>query len=149
MRTCALLLTAFSLVTLSACGSEKATSADPVTGSPGVVSPSPTTAPATSLTVTLTRSPTSKPITWTLTCDPAGGTLPAAAKACAQLTAGSFAPVAADATCTEIYGGPERGTVTGTFQGKPVDAVFSRKNGCELDRWSKVSELFGELPRVR
>lgn len=145
MRTSALLLAAFSLVTLSACGSEKATSGDPVTGSPGAVSPS----PSTSLTIALNKSPKSQPITWTLTCDPAGGTLPAAAKACAQLTAGSFAPTPAGTACTDIYGGPEQGTVKGTFRGTPVDASFSRKNGCELDRWSKVSELFGELPKVR
>ena len=145
MRTCALLLAAFSLVTLSACGSEKATSVDPVTGSPGAVSAS----RSTSLTIALKKAPKSKPITWTLTCDPAGGTAPHAAEACAQLTADAFAPVAADATCTEIYGGPEQATVKGTFKGTPVDATFSRKNGCELDRWSKVSELFGEQPRVR
>lgn len=146
MRTCALLLAAFSLVTLSACGSEKATSGDPVIGSPGAVSPS---SPGTSLTITLKKAPNSKPITSTLSCDPAGGTVPDAAEACAQLTADAFAPVPADANCTDIYGGPEQGTVKGTFKGTPVDASFSRKDGCELDRWSKVSKLFGEQPRVR
>jgi hypothetical protein len=145
MRTCALFLAAFSLITLSACGSEKATSGNPVTGSPGAVSPS----PSTSLSITLTKSPKSQPITWTLTCEPTGGTAPAAAKACAQLNVDSFAPTPPGTACTDIYGGPEQGTVKGTYKGNPVDASFSRKNGCELDRWAKVSELFGELPRVR
>ena len=37
--------------------------------------------------------------------------------------------------CTEIYGGPQTATVTGTFRGEPVSAEFSRTNGCEIARW--------------
>jgi hypothetical protein len=51
--------------------------------------------------------------------------------------------------CTMIYGGPETATVTGTWNGKKVDATFNRKNGCELKRWSVLAPLFGSLPPVR
>ena len=37
----------------------------------------------------------------------------------------------------------------GTWRGTRIQATYQRKDGCGLDRWSKVSELFGELPRVR
>ncbi|WP_344828798.1 SSI family serine proteinase inhibitor [Actinocorallia longicatena] len=147
MRTLALtgLLTAAALVAAAGCGSsEKATSGDGATVSP---------APAqTELMITLKKSPKAEPVTWTLTCDPAGGTHPAAEKACEQLggvPADVWKPTAAGQACTDIYGGPEQGEVTGTWKGQPVEATFSRKDGCELDRWTKVGDLFGKLPRVR
>lgn len=81
---------------------------------------------------------------WTLRCGPAGGTLPQAAAACrklAQLEA-PFAPVPADAVCSQIYGGPQTARVRGTFRGRRVDARFNRRNGCEIARWNRVAFLF-------
>jgi hypothetical protein len=82
-------------------------------------------------------------VSYTLTCEPAGGTLPDGAGACAQLdeTDAPFEPVPADAVCTEIYGGPHEAFVTGSYKGEAVDARFSRENGCEIDRWDNVSLL--------
>ncbi|MDX6742085.1 SSI family serine proteinase inhibitor [Actinocorallia sp. A-T 12471] len=140
-----LLLTAAVVAAATACGGKSADEQD--TASPNAAGPA-----STQLTITLKKSPSAKEESWTLTCDPAGGTHPAAAKACAQLDAAgekAFAPKPADAVCTDVYGGPEQGTVTGTFKGKAVDASYSRKDGCEIDRWGVVSELFGELPKVR
>ncbi len=54
--------------------------------------------------------------TWTLRCNPAGGTVARLAVACNKLAAGGrklFAPVPRAAVCTEIYGGPDRARVTG------------------------------------
>jgi hypothetical protein len=86
--------------------------------------------------------------TWTLTCDPAGGTHPTAEAACAALTAkGKMAmpAVAKDKICTQIYGGPQTAKITGTWQGEAVNASFSRKNGCEISRWQSLKGL---LPTV-
>ncbi|GAB2868268.1 SSI family serine proteinase inhibitor [Actinocorallia aurea] len=138
-----LLLTAAVVAAVSACGTK---SAEQETVSPNAA------AAGDQLTITLKKAPNAQEETWTLTCDPAGGTHPAAAKACAQLAAGGadvFAPLPADAACTDGYGGPEQGTVTGTWNGAAVNASYSRKDGCEIERWEKVSELFGELPKVR
>ncbi len=79
---------------------------------------------------------------WTLRCNPAVGTLPRPRVACARLAAGGwqlFAPVPADAICTEIYGGPQVARVVGYVQGRRVWARFSRENGCHIARWSRVS----------
>jgi hypothetical protein len=80
---------------------------------------------------------------WTLHC-PAGGTLPDAAAACTKLGEidDPFAPVPKGTACTQIYGGPEIASVSGTFDGKPVDTQFSRGDGCELERWKQVGFLF-------
>jgi hypothetical protein len=44
--------------------------------------------------------------------------------------------------CTQIYGGEQEALVTGRFRGKPVRAPFTRKDGCEIARWSRVRFLF-------
>lgn len=40
--------------------------------------------------------------------------------------------------CTEIYGGPDIATVSGTLRGDAVDTTFHRNNGCGIADW----ELF-------
>jgi hypothetical protein len=76
-----------------------------------------------------------------VTCDAAGDS--ELCGAVAELTADDFAPTAPDVACTQQYGGPEVATVTGTLRGEPVDARFSRENGCEISRWQDVAELLG------
>ncbi|MER7345940.1 SSI family serine proteinase inhibitor [Streptomyces aurantiacus] len=82
--------------------------------------------------------------TYTLECAPAGangGTHPSPDDACErldQLAANGtdpFEPVPGDALCTEQYGGPETAHITGTWQGRAVDAEFSRTDGCRIARW--------------
>jgi hypothetical protein len=80
--------------------------------------------------------------TWTLRCSPARGSLPHPAAACARLaTRGPriFAPVARDAVCTQTYGGPQVALVVGVVGGQRVWARLQRRNGCEIERWSRVS----------
>jgi hypothetical protein len=89
-----------------------------------------------------------KTSTWTLTCDPAGGTHPHPAAACAALAAKgktALPPVAKNMICTQIYGGSQTAKITGTWQGETVNAEFSRKNGCEISRWKALEGL---LPAV-
>lgn len=82
-----------------------------------------------------------------LSCHPTGGDHPHAEEACAKLDQATrrdtdaFAPVGADENCTMQYGGPATARVTGNWGGRPVDATFSRDNGCEIDRWNRFEPL--------
>jgi Subtilisin inhibitor-like len=81
---------------------------------------------------------------YTLTCAPVGGTLPHRASACTKLAAlrAPFAPTPKATACTQIYGGPQEALVTGRFRGTLIHARFSRKDGCEIARWTRVRFLF-------
>ena len=88
--------------------------------------------------------------TSTLTCLPAGGDHPDPDAACAALAAAwpeAFEPPATDVACTEIYGGPETATVTGTIDGQSVNASFSRTDGCQIARWDALSALLAVSAR--
>jgi Subtilisin inhibitor-like len=134
---------------LAGCGSQH--SGD--SAGSGAVSPG--TQAQTELTVTVRGAPAAAATTWKLTCDPAGGDHPNAQAACAALAAAKkqakdpFAPTPADQMCTQIYGGPQVAAVKGTWQGKKVDATFSRKNGCEIQRWSDLGKVLGNVPPAR
>lgn len=138
------------ILSLAACGDEQSNgnTADRPLG-PASVQPS---APsADSLTIQVKAASQAPAKTWTLNCAPPGGDHPKAADACAALTKVKepFKPVPKDQMCTKIYGGPEIATVKGTWQGKPIDAKFTRFDGCQLHRWSAVGVLFGPVPKVR
>ncbi|MFF9427274.1 SSI family serine proteinase inhibitor [Streptomyces sp. NPDC014746] len=110
--------------------------------------------PSDALTVTIEKS--GRPLadgTYDLTCEGrAGGSHPDARDACTRLDqlakdgADPFRPVPEDQMCTQMYGGPALAHVTGTWQGREVDARFSRANGCEIARWENLEPL---LPLVR
>lgn len=81
-------------------------------------------------------------VTWTLRCGPPRGTLSRPAAACRRLARGGptlFAPVPKNVVCTEIYGGPQKARVIGTIAGKRVWATLTRENGCQIDRWNRLS----------
>ncbi|MFJ9031555.1 SSI family serine proteinase inhibitor [Streptomyces sp. NPDC102274] len=90
--------------------------------------------------------------TYRLKCRPAGGTHQWARAACdrlAQLASEDrdpFAPVAKDTQCTMLYGGDATARITGTWQGRAVDAAFNQKNGCEIARWQTLEPV---LPNTR
>ena len=44
--------------------------------------------------------------------------------------------------CTMQYGGPEVATVAGTLDGDPVDATFSRQDGCAIARFDAAQALW-------
>ncbi|MER7309299.1 hypothetical protein E5082_12295 [Streptomyces griseoluteus] len=79
-----------------------------------------------------------------LFCHPEGGDHPDPADACRVLDENTrwgqdtFAPVPPDSICTMIDGGPATAHVTGSWAGRPVDADFSRRNGCEIARWDRL-----------
>jgi hypothetical protein len=47
--------------------------------------------------------------------------------------------------CAQIYGGPQRGRITGTIGGRRVDRRFRRTNGCHVGDWQYAVPI---LPRV-
>ncbi|MGW2209574.1 SSI family serine proteinase inhibitor [Streptomyces sp. NPDC001781] len=79
-----------------------------------------------------------------LFCHPEGGDHPDPAAACrvldkeTQWGRDTFAPVPPDSVCTMIDGGPATAHVTGSWAGRPVDADFSRRDGCEIARWDRL-----------
>ncbi|WAL96523.1 SSI family serine proteinase inhibitor [Streptomyces sp. Je 1-369] len=101
----------------------------------------PPSSPSDRLTVKVTGAGGAGDGTYELKCHPTGGTHPDAAKACERLQevtvwgTDPFAPVPKDSMCTMQYGGPATAHVTGTWQGRPVDATYDRSNGCEISRW--------------
>ena len=58
-----------------------------------------------------------------------------------RLPPSAFDPVPADAVCTEIYGGPQRGSIEGAIGRRRVAAVFTRTDGCEIARYDRVAFL--------
>ncbi|GLF95802.1 SSI family serine proteinase inhibitor [Streptomyces yaizuensis] len=87
-----------------------------------------------------------------LSCGPVGGTHPDREAACARLDelawAGEdpFMPVPQGTMCTQQAGGPAAARITGSWRGRPVDAVFSRTDGCEISRWQRLEPI---LPSTR
>jgi len=65
--------------------------------------------------------------------------------AAAGVSARDLAPTPPDTACTQIFGGPETATIKGTIRGEPVDATFSRSDGCEVERWKRVEALLAEV----
>ena len=55
------------------------------------------------------------------------------------------APTPPQTACTEIYGGPDVATITGTLRGEPIDATLTRANGCEIERFDRFTPLLQEL----
>jgi len=101
---------------------------------------------ATTTSLTVTYWPSGKggggKKTWTVACAPARGTLARPAVACRKLTAGGaklFAPTPPGAVCTQIYGGDEVARVVGKVKGRRVSTDLSRRNGCEIGRWARLS----------
>lgn len=66
--------------------------------------------------------------------------------AVAQLDLEEFEPTPRMTACTQQYGGPETARVTGTLRGEPIDARFSREQGCEIARWEAVVPVLDRNP---
>jgi hypothetical protein len=65
--------------------------------------------------------------------------------AAAGVSDADLAPPAGDQACTQLYGGPQTASISGTLRGEHVDARFSRTDGCEIARWEHVRPLLGEV----
>lgn len=157
-----------ALLVLAGCGTESGGSAQGTTiGSPTTthsetLEPSgrPTPGPSDTatdnasadalLSIVLTIGEDAEPVTYELACEagaPVGDSaLPDPSAACDVLATNGdliMAEPADGAMCTQLYGGPETAVVTGTLDGKAVNASFSRENGCAIDRWAMFEPLLG------
>jgi hypothetical protein len=65
----------------------------------------------------------------------------AVCRAVADVKPETFEPTPGNVACTQQYGGPETASVKGTLRGEPVDATFSRVNGCEISRWQDAAAI--------
>jgi len=140
-------LAAASLLVVAGCGTTASggnVTAEPEPGTGSVQ------AGRTELTVAVRGGPGKGERTYSLVCDPAGGDHPDPVAACRLLREmkDPLAPVPPDAMCTEIYGGPQTATVTGTLRGERVNAQFSRTDGCQIARWDKHAVLLVETGGV-
>ena len=64
---------------------------------------------------------------------------------CASITAADMAPTPPATACTEIYGGPDEATLEGTIAGEAASATFTRANGCEIERFDRITPLLRDL----
>jgi hypothetical protein len=131
------------LLVLTACGEQ---SGDVTESSPTESSPTESTSPPSALTITVRGTPDAPAETWTLTCQPPGGDHPNPEAACQALETAArdpFAPVPKGTMCTQMYGGPETATITGTWRGQPVNASYRRTDGCEISRWNAIEAVLG------
>ena len=157
------------LLALTACGSDGAdpgtdpsvsdpsesdpSQSEPSQSEPGESEPGETSSadPSTDLSITLSKleGQPAEESTFTLTCDPVGGDLPAAAAACDNLESPNvdpFAPVPPDQLCQDVIAGPGQITVTGTWDGEAVDAQFSQRNSCESARFYDITRILAVSP---
>ena len=127
---------------LTACGSVAAPSGSGGSAGSGAGASSPAPAPKGTLTITVLNGPNKKVNHWTLTCDPAGGTHPHAAQACAALVAlkNPFAPIRTGQECPMILASSRRVTFVGTWFGAKVNRTII-DGGCDLGNWSKLGQV--------
>jgi hypothetical protein len=123
----------------AACGSTAA----PATSASGSGSAGQAAAAKVSLDVTFSASGASAATHYTLRCEPAGGSAPHPAAACARLlTAPSlFGPRPGHIMCPMILQSDARATVSGTYLGKAVHVTIV-EGGCDLARWAKLKAMF-------
>ena len=120
--------------------------------------PSPSAAPLTpgpgqgnaELSIMVKPTENGVPSNFTLVCQngtPAAESQhPDAGTACTALkgNAAILSPTkAADQVCTQQYGGPQQATVSGVVDGKPVEASFSLRDGCEISAWNAAKDVLG------
>jgi Subtilisin inhibitor-like len=118
----------------TACGSKPA---------PAGAGSAPAPAPKVSLDITVSTTPNAPSKHWTLQCEPAGGTHPNPAAACAVLLKAKnpFAPLPKGIMCPMIRVGTKTAIVKGTYFGKHIDTTLS-PGGCKLAQWEKIGQIF-------
>jgi hypothetical protein len=94
-------------------------------------------------------------ISGSVSCDGApsgtGAYAATAIQICAELAsrAGVFDQIeqSGGQVCAEIYGGPQRASITGSIAGQSVDVSIDRSNGCGIDQWQSLEWLLGPPER--
>lgn len=103
------------------------------------------------LHITVTPQPGAEPQEYILQCDGTtasdASNVPQPDEACALMEESAqalfFTKPDPTLQCTQQYGGPQKATVTGSINGRPVEAKFARTNGCEISRWNAMEPILG------
>jgi hypothetical protein len=85
------------------------------------------------------------PQVFSLSCNPARGTVANPTSACRRLNAmwpNAFAPTPPGRMCTQIAGGPETALITGLYGGGRTWVRLNQSDGCQIARWNRVRFLF-------
>jgi len=132
-----ILLCCLALFALAGCGGEQEAGDGSVPGKP---------APATQLTVRVDPDGDgpAEPKQARVLCDQEADERGSPCAAAKRLRPADFEPTPGDVACTELFGGPETATISGTLERERVEGRFSRHDGCEIARWEKVSALLAE-----
>jgi RTX calcium-binding nonapeptide repeat (4 copies)/WD40-like Beta Propeller Repeat len=90
------------------------------------------------------RAPKKPPHAYTLRCQPARGTLPHAATACARLVRiqNPFAPISPLERCDPVFAGTQTAGVSGTYGGRSAHLRLDRYTSCGVRRWDQLAFLF-------
>ncbi len=123
---------------------------------PTSVSPSGVPVPSvgrTDLSITVTPSPGAQPQLFRLVVEEGTpgpeSTVPdpvAAVAALKRYGQGIFFPVPGPPRqCMDVFGGTQVAVVTGTFNGRSVNATFTRTDSCQTARWQALAPLFGAV----
>jgi hypothetical protein len=137
-----MLLCCLTALALAGCGGEEE-------AGDGSGSGSGTAAPATQLTVRLDPDGDGpeKAKQARISCEGGSGGSGGPCAAAERLRPADFEPTPDDVACTELFGGPQTATISGTLQREQVEGRFSRQDGCEIARWEKVSALLAGAGR--
>jgi hypothetical protein len=100
--------------------------------------------PRADLVITIQNGPSAPVRRWTLTCGPAGGTLPHPFRACRVLSEvwNPFTPVRIGVMCPMIVYGPQLTTITGWWHRTWISVRFSRTFSCEAPQWYRILSAF-------
>jgi hypothetical protein len=85
-------------------------------------------------------------MTYTLSCVPAGGTLPGAAAACIKLANPNrpfFDPPSTTEVCADVVSGDGVIKVTGVWQDRPIDVLFNQTDSCKTARFDRIARVLG------
>jgi hypothetical protein len=104
--------------------------------------------PQAALEVTIQESPSAPVLRWTLTCGPAGGTLPDPVRACRVLNRvwDPYTPVHIGWMCPMIAYGTQFTTITGYWHGTWISARFSRTFSCQAPQWFEILPVLPSGP---
>ncbi len=129
-----LLIAVICAAAATACGSKPA---------PSGVGGGAAAAPKVSLDITVSTTAGAPSKHWTLQCEPAGGTHPNPAAACAVLLKAKnlFKPLPKGIMCPMIRVGTKSAIIKGTYFGKHVDTRLT-PGGCDLAKWNQVGQIF-------
>jgi hypothetical protein len=138
------LLAVLGAVLLAACGSIAAPgSAAPGGGTSQTTSTSSGPAAKVALTVSFAGKGDSGLGSWTLRCDPPGGTFRDPAAACAAITSKPdlLFPSPVRAVCPMIMVDAPVAVVDGSYYGKTVHERIV-DGGCDIARWNEIKQIF-------